>query len=251
MGKWFGNTTWKQRTNVRKIHRALGILLAMALVFQMVPFASTAVSASENSGGGLCTHHRSHTPDCGYKEAEPGHGCTHEHTEDCYRIVEDCIHEHAESCYPADNASESEATPADAEEKQPTECSHSCSGDSGCITKEPDCQHEHDDSCGYRVGTPGTPCIFICEICNGGISEDDGKENNSEAETPGTETGDETKEPDGEPAGKPDNGQEKCICEEPCEESSGNEGGRVNKECPVCGAENADLSDCKIGRAHV
>ena len=72
MGKWFGNTTWKQRTNVRKIHRALGILLAMALVFQMVPFASTAVSASENSGGGLCTHHRSHTPDCGYKEAEPG-----------------------------------------------------------------------------------------------------------------------------------------------------------------------------------
>ena len=262
MGKWFGNTTWKQRTNVRKIHRALGILLAMALVFQMVPFASTAVSASENSGGGLCTHHRSHTPDCGYKEAEPGHGCTHEHTEDCYRIVEDCIHEHAESCYPADNASESEATPADAEEKQPTECSHSCSGDSGCITKEPDCQHEHDDSCGYRVGTPGTPCTFICEICNGGISEDDGKENNSEAETPGTETGDETKEPDGEPAGKPDNGdetkepdgepagkpdngQEKCICEEPCEESSGNEGGRVNKECPVCGAENADLSDCK------
>ncbi len=245
MGKWFGNTTWKQRTNVRKIHRALGILLAMALVFQMVPFASTAVSASENSGGGLCTHHRSHTPDCGYKEAEPGHGCTHEHTEDCYRIVEDCIHEHAESCYPADNASESEATPADAEEKQPTECSHSCSGDSGCITKEPDCQHEHDDSCGYRVGTPGTPCTFICEICNGGISEDDGKENNSEAETPGTETGDETKEPDGEPAGKTDNGQEKCICEEPCEESSGNEGGRVNKECPVCGAENADLSDCK------
>ena len=245
MGKWFGNTTWKQRTNVRKIHRALGILLAMALVFQMVPFASTAVSASENSGGGLCTHHRSHTPDCGYKEAEPGHGCTHEHTEDCYRIVEDCIHEHAESCYPADNASESEATPADAEEKQPTECSHSCSGDSGCITKEPDCQHEHDDSCGYRVGTPGTPCTFICEICNGGISEDDGKENNSEAETPGTETGDETKEPDGEPAGKPDNGQEKCICEEPCEESSGNEGGRVNKECPVCGAEDAGLSDCK------
>ena len=132
MGKWFGNTTWKQRTNVRKIHRALGILLAMALVFQMVPFASTAVSASENSGGGLCTHHRSHTPDCGYKEAEPGHECTHEHTEDCYRTVE---------------------------------------GEDGSTTKELDCHHEHDESCGYREAAEGSPCTFVCEICKGGTDE--------------------------------------------------------------------------------
>lgn len=136
MGKWFQNknfSTGKQEQgikarkghrgiNARKMHRAFGVLLAAALVFQTVPFEGIAVSASESSGGGLCEHHRSHTPDCGYKEAEPGHGCTHEHTEDCYRTVE---------------------------------------GEDGSTTKEPDCHHEHDESCGYREAAEGSPCTFV------------------------------------------------------------------------------------------
>ncbi len=216
-------------TNARKAKRALGVLLAAALVFQTLPFGSAAASASEGRGG-LCEHHRSHTPDCGYREAEPGAECTHEHTEDCYKTVEDCIHEHTESCYPADTVSESEGAPADVGERQPTECSHSCSEESGCITKELDCRHEHDGSCGYTEGMPGSPCTFVCEICNGGTPEDDGND---------SETGGETKEPDQEAEEKPDDGQEECICEKPCKEDS------INQECPVCGAEDADLSECK------
>lgn len=216
-------------TNARKAKRALGVLLAAALVFQTLPFGSAAASASEVRGG-LCEHHRSHTPDCGYREAEPGAECAHEHTEDCYKTVEDCIHEHTESCYPADTVSESEGAPADVGERQPTECSHSCSEESGCITKELDCRHEHDGSCGYTEGMPGSPCTFVCEICNGGTPEDDGND---------SETGGETKEPDQEAEEKPDDGQEECICEKPCKEDS------INQECPVCGAEDADLSECK------
>ena len=102
MGKWFQDKSFSAKKwgqggtnarkihrdiNARKLHRALGVLLAAALIFQTLPFDGIAVSASESSGGGLCTHHRSHTQDCGYKEAEAGHTCTHEHTEDCYRIV--------------------------------------------------------------------------------------------------------------------------------------------------------------------
>ena len=229
-------------TNARKAKRALGVLLAAALVFQTLPFGSAAASASEVRGG-LCEHHRSHTPDCGYREAEPGAECAHEHTEDCYKTVEDCIHEHTESCYPADTVSESEGAPADVGERQPTECSHSCSEESGCITKELDCRHEHDDSCGYREETPGSPCTFVCEICNGGTPEDGG--NDSGTGTPGTEAGEETNEPDQEAAEKSDNWQEECICEKPCKEGNGNEGCRVNQDCPVCGAEDADFSECK------
>ena len=196
--EYFSTEKREQGIKAREMHRVLGILLAAALVFQTVPFESIAVSASESSGGGLCEHHRSHTPDCGYKEAEPGHGCTHEHTEDCYRTVE---------------------------------------GEDGSTTKELDCHHEHDESCGYREAAEGSPCTFVCEICRGGTDEvpedktDDNGINDGDSENPGTENGDETEEPD--------DGQEECTCEELCTEDS------INTDCPVCGAEDASLSDCK------
>lgn len=218
MGKWFqrknfSTKKWRQDPNARKAHRVLGILLAAAVVFQALPLGGIAVSASENGGGGLCEHHTEHTPDCGYMEGHSAEGeCTHEHTEDCYKITESCIHEHTESCYQADTASESEGSSADAGEKQPVECSHLCSEESGCVVKELDCHHEHDESCGYREETEGSPCTFVCEICNSGISEDDGKENDSETGMPGTETEEEieeeTEEMDSGQTEEPDEGQE-------------------------------------------
>ncbi len=219
MGKWFQDKSFSAKKwgqggtnarkihrdiNARKLHRALGVLLAAALIFQTLPFDGIAVSASESSGGGLCTHHRSHTQDCGYKEAEAGHTCTHEHTEDCYRIVE---------------------------------------GEDGSTTKELDCHHEHDESCGYRESAEGSPCTFVCEICNEGTdgtledNTDGNGINDGESENPGIENENEVKEPD--------TGQEECICEELCTEDNGNNGCRINTDCPVCGAEGASLSDCK------
>ena len=178
MGKWFQDKSFSAKKwgqggtnarkihrdiNARKLHRALGVLLAAALIFQTLPFDGIAVSASESSGGGLCTHHRSHTQDCGYKEAEAGHTCTHEHTEDCYRIVE---------------------------------------GEDGSTTKELDCHHEHDESCGYRESAEGSPCTFVCEICNEGTdgtpedNTDGNGINGGESENPGIENENEVKEPD-------------------------------------------------------
>ena len=40
-----------------------------------------------------------------------------------------------------------------------------CSEESGCITKQLNCQHGHDEDCGYTPATAGTPCGYVCEIC--------------------------------------------------------------------------------------
>lgn len=60
MGKWFqrknfSTKKWRQDPNARKAHRVLGILLAAAVVFQVLPLGGIAVSASEN-GGAVCVN---------------------------------------------------------------------------------------------------------------------------------------------------------------------------------------------------
>ena len=62
---------------------------------------------------------------------------------------------------PADNTER----PSDAENQEPVNCTHECSEDTGCIKKELDCKHEHDEACGYVPATEGTPCGYICKIC--------------------------------------------------------------------------------------
>lgn len=149
--------------NASKMHRAVGILLAAAVIFQTMPFDGTAVSASGGGQNGLCEHHTEHTADCGYREAEPGHDCTHAHTEECYRTVE---------------------------------------GEDGSATKELGCHHAHDESCGYREAAEGSPCSFVCEICNEGTTDGTPKDStdgngidDGDSENPGTENGNEVKKP--------------------------------------------------------
>lgn len=69
------------------------------------------------------------------------------------------------------------------------------------------CQHQHDENCGYSPSAAGTPCTYVCEICNSQSS--------------------------GDPAGP------ECTCETLCTEDA------VNTDCPVCGADGADLTLCK------
>ncbi len=78
------------------------------------------------------------------------------------------------------------------------------------------CEHhpEHNADCGYTEGSEGTPCNFVCEICNPQNSGGAGQ--------------------------KPDGGaQEQCSCVTLCTE------GNINRDCPVCGAEDADLALCE------
>ena len=90
-------------------------------------------------------------------------------------------------------------------------CKHEHTED--CYTLVKKCIHEHDESCGYIPATEGTPCGYICEQCN---SQDSGL-------VPGVSG----------------NAPAECICETRCEKEA------VNPDCPVCSAEDADLSACK------
>ncbi|MCI5804108.1 MAG: S-layer homology domain-containing protein [Lachnoclostridium sp.] len=202
-----------------KWKRPAAFLLAAAMIFTMPGVPASAVEAGVSAvHTGLCKHHPEHTEDCGYTKGTEGAACEHEHTEDCYTLVKKCIHKHDESCYPVleGSVSENTATSSEVEEAQPTECTHECSEESGCKTKKLSCLHErgeHDDSCGYIPATEGTPCGYICEQCN---SQDSGL-------VPGVSG----------------NAPAECICETRCEKEA------VNPDCPVCSAEDADLSACK------
>lgn len=145
--------------------RILSLLLCAALCMGLLPTAVFAEASGISMGAsGLCEHHTEHTADCGYTEGTAGSPCNHEHTEDCCTLVTQCVHEHTAECYPQDSVSGNTATPSDTEE--PTACIHECSEESGCITKELNCQHEHDEACGFAPATDGTPCTFVCGECN-------------------------------------------------------------------------------------
>ena len=175
----------------RQWKRTLSIILSVAMLFSMTGMNTVfALEGGPTVGAsGLCEHHRSHTADCGYTEGTPEVPCAHEHMDDCYKEVTKCIHEHSDDCYPAeDSVSDNDATPSDAAPKEPTECTHMCSAESGCITKELGCQHkvndgeagrenplggEHDEDCGYIPAVTETPCAFVCGEC----AKDSGEQN--------------------------------------------------------------------------
>ena len=192
----------------QKWNRPLALLLSAAMLFSMSGTPVYAVDV-ETGASAVCPHHV-HDETCGYSEGTP---CTHKHTDDCYTLVTECVHEHTAECYPAEtedgaeSGSEDTATPSDADVKEASACTHVCSVESGCITKELNCQHVHDETCGYSEGSPCTFDPADCELCN--------PTDSGEPEAPA-----------------------ECTCETLCTEDS------VDPDCPVCGAEGADLADC-------
>ena len=156
--------------------RIAALLMAGAMVCSALPVNVLAAENSNQNVGGLCQHHTEHNADCGYTEGIEGTPCAHEHTNDCYTEVTECVHEHTDECYPAESVSGNTVTPSEAEEAEPTECTHVCSEESGCVTRKLNCQHEHNEDCGYSPATEGTPCGYVCEIC--------GAEGNAKTATP-------------------------------------------------------------------
>ena len=159
--------------------RIAALLMAGAMVCSTLPVNVLAVENSNQNVGGLCEHHTEHNADCGYTEGIEGTPCNHEHNEDCYALVTSCVHEHDEDCYPEESDSDDEATPSNAQKREPENCPHICDEESGCITEKLNCQHEHDDECGYSPATAGTPCGYVCELCGAG----DNTPSNAEAVT--------------------------------------------------------------------
>ena len=150
-----------------KIRRQiLSILVSACLVAGMLPTVSFAAEDSSAVIGtsGLCGHHTAHDEACGYVEGREESPCTHEHGTECYTEVTSCIHIHTVECYPVleNSVSGNEAA-------EPAECSHVCSGESGCIVQELNCTHEHDGICGYVPAVEGHPCTYVCGLC--GLTE--------------------------------------------------------------------------------
>ena len=96
-------------------------------------------------------------------------------------------------------------------------CSHEHNESCGGLTDPEACNHSHDEACGYVPATAGTPCTFVCEVCD---AQDSGKSAiPSDAQT------------------------EECTCETLCTEEE------VNGDCPVCSAEGAELDKVCVGTA--
>lgn len=201
--------------------RLTAALLCLCLLFTLFPATAFAEGAPDSgpppAQSALCEHHPSHDEVCGYTEGTEGSPCTHEHDEDCYTLVTECVHEHTTECYPAESVSENTATPSQPEEAELTACAHVCTEESGCITEVLNCKHEHDEACGYVPATKGTPCAFVCEVCN---AQDSGN-----LATPS------------------DAQSEECTCETLCTEEE------INADCPVCSAEGVELDKVCVGAA--
>lgn len=178
------------------------ISLAMVWVLCLMLLPASAFAAEDSGAaigtGGLCAHHTEHDDTCGYVEGIAESPCTHEHSEDCYTEVTSCTHEHTRECYPAedssipedgttssedesvadtmssDNKSVEDTMPSDdesvmdatpSEAADPTQCSHVCSVESGCIKQELNCKHKHNEECGYAPAVEGQPCTYVCTLC--------------------------------------------------------------------------------------
>lgn len=225
----------------RQWKRTLSILLSLTMIFSMT--GMNTVFATEGGmtigSSGLCEHHAKHTADCGFTEGTPEAPCAHEHTDACYKEATKCNHKHTDDCY-----DEAEGTATDSEAQEPVNCSHICDEDSGCITEELDCQHEHDEVCGYAPAVPGTPCTFVCEEC----AKDSGQPKPESTPCMLTEgcTLEDGHEGDCVPPPPADNIQTQvttCVCEDLCTESL------INPDCKLCAAEDADLEKLCEGKA--
>lgn len=175
--------------------RLLTFLLAATM---MITVSYNPVYAQEETlqpQTGLCEHHTVHTADCGYTEGTTGSPCSHEHTADCYTTEKNCSHEHTGECYSqtANNDPDDTEASSGSEGQTPDACSHVCSEETGCITEQLNCHHEHDDQCGYAEGTSGSSCSYVCEICN---SQDDSEElvEDEDEETEESEEAEESEE---------------------------------------------------------
>lgn len=118
-----------------------------------------------------------HDAECGYVEAEAGSPCTHEHNENCgyTPVVEGipCSHEHTDDCYTVEvncvveadkQASENQSEEELAQIPTPLpnfDDDHVCTEENGCVVKVLNCQHTHDESCGYVKAAEGTPCNHV------------------------------------------------------------------------------------------
>ena len=82
--------------------RFFAAFMSLCLLFALFPATAFAEGAPDSdlppTGSALCEHHPQHDESCGYTEGTEEIPCSHEHTEDCYKLVTECVHEHTAEC---------------------------------------------------------------------------------------------------------------------------------------------------------
>ena len=138
----------KHRTR-KMVQRWLALVLCLCMIVpSSVTFASGAGKSAEDTStytGGICEHHPEHTEACGYMKATKGSPCQHEHTADCYEWITKCVHKHTDACYTENGAADNTVSPSNPPERN-LSCDHECSIESGCITKELNCQYDSEST---------------------------------------------------------------------------------------------------------
>ncbi len=119
----------------KRTKRIYGILLCMSMLLTLLKVPVLAAEPVEIGEGYEKAQEQEQ------KEQE------HEHTESCYTQTENCVHEHTSECYPQTTGTGTVSGNDITEtiEDQPTECTHVCSEESGCITKELNCLYENEN----------------------------------------------------------------------------------------------------------
>lgn len=188
------------RINFR-LKNGLSILLAFCMVLSCATTTAFAVTVPE----GLCEHHGEHTADCGYVERVAGQDCNHIHDDECGYV--EAVQEVLCDC-------------TDTDENGALVHSEGC-GYVAPVTGA-DCAHTHDENCGYAEAQDGSPCTFVCEICNAVADETE------ETVSCSCETDDPMLHATNCPLYEPPENPE-CFCAEKCTEDT------VNVWCDVCG----------------
>lgn len=152
----------------------MSFVTALAFSLTLLPAPALAAGAADDPGGGLCPHHKEHTPECGYAAPAEGRPCGHVHTAACYTLGElpGLETEPGEGAEPgtadapnAEDALDAEDAP-NTEGALNTENAPNAEGDSGADAENRlDCPHEHDEACGYAAGDPGRICEYECRVC--------------------------------------------------------------------------------------
>ena len=125
--------------NKSLMHRGISLLLTLVLGLSCLPFG---VLAEENDG--LCTHHPTHTTDCGFEDKGIcGHICSNDNG--CITVA--CVHTHVETCFSTDGK---------------LNCSHACTSNEACYTPITNCLHTQHGSCGHN---DGKDCDFAVNGC--------------------------------------------------------------------------------------
>ena len=146
----------------KKTKRIYGILLSMSMLLTLLSVPVWAAEPVETGREQIQEQTQEQKQEQQQEQGqtqEPGEGQAqnpeHEHTQACYTLTKNCVHEHTEECYPQ-NAGTGTGTVSgnditEVAEAQPTECTHGCSEESGCITKEWNCGYN-----GENNGAPAT-----------------------------------------------------------------------------------------------